>query len=80
MHRNSIKAFPFASADSGMDASGWVALPELIARLDCNATEAEVLAVIDTSEKVWTALGMCIQNVTWPFWCGDSQCMAVHNT
>lgn len=80
MHRNWIKAFPFACADSGMDASGWVALPELIARLDCNATEAEVLAVIDTSEKVCNALGMCIQNVTWPFWCGDGQCMALHNT
>ena len=47
-------------ADSGMDASGWIALPDLLARLNCNATEAEVLAVIDTSEKVWNAVGVNI--------------------
>ena len=61
MHRDSIKSFPCPCADSGMDASGWIALPELIARLDCNATEAEVLAVIDTSDKVWHALSVGTQ-------------------
>jgi hypothetical protein len=43
-----------------MDASGWIALPELLDRLDCNATEAEVLAVIDTNDKVKSAFGVSI--------------------
>jgi hypothetical protein len=62
VHRDSIDQGHLLcpGADTGMDASGWVALPELLAKLDCNATEAEVLAVIDTSEKVLNAFGVNI--------------------
>lgn len=35
-----------------MDASGWVAVPELIASLRCKPTEAEVRCVVETNNKV----------------------------
>lgn len=37
---------------AGMDASGWVAVPELIASLRCKPTEAEVRCAVETNNKV----------------------------
>lgn len=54
--REGFKHCGGGSADSGMDASGWVALPDLLARLQCKPTEEEVLHVIETNEKAWSIL------------------------
>lgn len=52
------------ASDSGMDASGWVALPDLLARLKCNPTEEEVLHVIETNDKKRFVLGETLDGRT----------------